>query len=220
MVGIYTSTVADGSMKSPDKNFATVLPVRTAFLAQHNISPTDTTLVHLTYETTDFCRYITVNNTHKGDGITRHPSFDVDALVATTPGHALFLPLADCIAAVIHDTAQNVLMVSHLGRHNLAQAGGTKSIEYLAATHGCDPQDLAVWLSPAAGSGNYPLFSFDNRSLHSVATEQLVAAGVPHDSIEVSPIDTTTDEHYFSHSQFLAGNRAADGRHAVVAILR
>ena len=207
-------------MKSPDKNFATVLPTRSAFLAQHDISPTDTTLVHLTYETTDFCRYLTVESDHKGDGITRYPSFIADALVATIPGHALFLPLADCIAAVIHDTAQNVLMVSHLGRHNLEQAGGTKSIEYLAATHGCDPQDLTVWLSPAAGSGNYPLFSFDNRSLHSVATEQLVAGGVPRSSIDVSPIDTTTDTHYFSHSQFLQGKRTTDGRHAVVAILR
>lgn len=207
-------------MKSPDKNFATVLPARTAFLAQQSIDPEDTTLVHLTYETTDFCRYSTVDNTHKGDGITRHPSFEVDALVTTTPGHALFLPLADCIAAVIHDPTQNILMVSHLGRHNLEQAGGTKSVEYLVATHGCDPNNLTVWLSPAAGSGNYPLFGFDNRSLHSVAAEQLMAAGVLHDSIEVSPIDTTTDTHYFSHSQFLAGNRATDGRHAVVAVLR
>lgn len=219
-LSVYTSTVADGSMKSPDKNFATVLPTRTAFLAQHSIDPADTTLVHLTYETTDFCRYETVDSTYKGDGITRHPELEVDALVVTQPGHALFLPLADCIAAVIYDPVQHILMLSHLGRHNLEQQGGTQSIEYLVTTHKSNPQDLTVWLSPAAGSGNYPLYTFGNRSLHDVAIEQIVAAGVPANSIDLSPIDTTNDPNYFSHSQFLAGNRQTDGRHAVVAALR
>ncbi len=215
----YVSTVADGSMKPADKNVATVLPARTAFLAAHGIKPANTTLVHLTYETADFCRYVTVDDSHKGDGIIRQPSFDADALVTTTPGHALFLPLADCIAAVIHDPLRGVLMVSHLGRHNLEQMGGTSSIEYLADRHGCDPKHVTVWLSPAAGSGNYPLYGFGNRSLHDVATEQIVATGVPASSIELSPIDTTVDSDYFSHSQFLAGNRPTDGRHAVVAVM-
>lgn len=216
---VATSTVDDGSMKSSDKNFETVLPTRTAFLAKHGIDADDTTLVHLTYETTDFCRYITADDSLKGDGITRQPSIEADAIATTSSGHALFLPLADCIAAVVHDPTLGVLMVSHLGRHNLEQTGGTKSINYLANNHGCDPKNLTVWLSPAAGKGNYPLFGFDNRSLHDVAMEQLRAAGVPSANITASPIDTTTNAEYFSHSQFLAGNRPTDGRHAVVAVM-
>jgi len=220
MLAYTTSTVADGSMKSPDLNFATTLPARHKFLAKNGIDSPDTTLVQLTYSGEDFCRYYTLVSNDKGDGIIRLASRDADALVVTTPGHALFLPLADCIGAVIHDPTQNILMLSHLGRHNLEQYGGTKSIEYLAEKHGCDPANLIVWLSPAAGKSSYPLYAFNNRSLHDVATEQLQAAGIPATNIMVSPIDSATDPNYFSHSQFLAGKRPTDDRHAVVAVIR
>lgn len=216
----YVSTVDDGSMKSPDLDFATTLPARRKFLEKHNIDTQNTTLVRLTYDSGDFCRYHTLRDSDKGDGITRHASRDADALVVTAPNHALFLPLADCIGAVIHDPMQNILMLSHLGRHNLEQSGGTKSIEYLAEKHGCDPANLIVWLSPAAGKSNYPLYAFGNRSLHDVATEQLQVAGIPATNIIVSPIDSATDPNYFSHSQFLAGKRPTDDRHAVVAVMR
>lgn len=216
----YTSAVIDGSMKSPDKNHETVLPARRAFLEKHGISPKITTLVHLTYETDNFRRYRTVTHEDNGVGITSPATFKVDALVTTDNNHALFLALADCIAAVIHDTTNNILMMSHLGRHNLEQTGGTKSIEYLVDNFNVDPSNLTVWLSPAAGKGIYPLFSFDNRSLHEVATEQLINGGVKAENITASPIDTTTDLNYFSHSEFLKGNRETDGRFAVVAMLQ
>ena len=218
-VEIAVSTVNNGSMKSLDMNFATVLPTRTAFLQQRDIAPDDTTLVQLTYETDDFCRYYTMTDEDKGDGITRQATIEADALVVTEPNHALLLPLADCIGTVIHDPTRGILMLSHLGRHNLEQLGGTKCVEYLAEKHGCDPTDLTVWLSPAAGQESYPLYAFDNRSLHDVATEQLITAGIIAKNITVSPIDVAADTNYFSHSQFLAGGRKSDGRHAVVAVL-
>lgn len=215
-----TSTVADGSMKSPDQNYRTVLPARQKFLKKHTIKTTDTTLVQVTYETDDFCRYYTLTDEDRGDGMTRAPTFAADALVVTNPDHALFLPLADCIGAVIHDPSKSILMLSHLGRQNLEQMGGTKCIEYLIDKHGCDPKDLTVWLSPAAGRAAYPLYAFDNRSLHDITQEQLTAAGVSSKNMTVSPIDSATNTDYFSHSQFLKGNRDTDGRHAVVAVSR
>ncbi len=217
---IYTSTVANGSMKSLHAaDIVTVATNRADFLASLGIEPRDTTLLRLTYNRADFCEYYTLAEEDKGDGITRESTRVADALVVTAPGHALLLPLADCIGAVIHDSVQNILMLSHLGRHNLEQVGGTKSIEYLAKKHGCAPKNLSVWLSPAAGKNSYPLYAFNNRSLHDVAAEQLVAGGVLYKNISVSPIDVATDETYFSHSQFLKGNRSSDGRHAVVAVL-
>lgn len=217
---IYTSTVSDGAMKLSGQNYDDLLPTRTAFLEKHALSPQDTTYVNLAYDTDDFRRYFTLEDGAKGDGMTRRSSIIADALVVTKPGHALFLPLADCIGAVIHDPARSVLMLSHLGRHNLEQTGGAKSIEYLVHTYGCNPSDLTVWLSPAAGKESYPLYAFDNHSLHDVAYEQLTSAGVLPGHIEVSPIDSATDENYYSHSKFLKGERATDGRFAVVAVLR
>ena len=217
---IATSTALDGSMKSTDRNFASVLPARTDFLQKHAINPASVTLVQVTYGGEDFCRFRTLSDNDKGDGITRDASIEADALVVTDPSHALILPLADCVGAVIHDPTKDILMVSHLGRHNLEQFAGTKCIEYLVDKHQVNPQDLTVWLSPAAGKENYPLYTFDNRSLHDVATEQLLTSGILKENISVSSIDVTVDQNYFSHSQFLKGNRTTDGRFAIVAMMR
>ncbi len=217
---ISTSTVFDGTMKpqSPEMT-GEVRRNRSRFFQKNHIKPLDATLVNLVYEGTDYTRYQVVTEHDKGDGIVHASTIVCDGLVTTTPHHALFLPLADCIGAVIHDTKQNILMVSHLGRHNLEQSGGTKSIEYLKNRCNTDPDTISVWLSPAAGKTNYPLYRFDRRSLHEVATEQLIAAGVTRANIETSPIDTTQNREYFSHSQFLNGSRETDGRFAVVAVL-
>lgn len=216
---VYTSRKNDGSMKPVNGDDVVIAQNRSSFLNKYGISPDSTTLLHLTYGGDDYTRYLTVGDDLKGDGIVRDSTIEVDAIVTTSPDHALFLPLADCIGAVIHDPAKNILMLSHLGRHNLEQSGGTRSIEYLVREFGTDPTNLTVWLSPAAGQENYPLFSFNNRGMHEVATKQLLTAGILAQNITVSPEDTTTSKDYFSHSQFLAGNRETDGRFAVVAIM-
>ena len=220
MLSIFASTRADGSMKSLDSSYGSVLEARRRFLNEHDIQPEHTTLVHLTYETESYNRYHSIKTAFKGHGIIMPPALESDGVVVTETGHALFLPLADCIGAVIHDPTKNVLMISHLGRHNLEQFGGTKSVEYLIQHHSVNPKDLTVWLSPAAGGEAYPLFAFDNRSLHDVAIEQLLAAGVLSENITASPIDVTKDQDYYSHSQFLKGNRTDDGRFAIVAMMK
>ncbi len=217
---IFVSTIHNGSMKSIDKtDHETVSRNRVRFLRDNGVSPELTALVRLTYDGDTYTRYTSIGDENMGNGITKESTIVADALTVSEPGQALLLPLADCIGAVVHDTTQNVLMVSHLGRHNLEQHGGTQCIEYLVAHYGTDPKDITVWLSPAAGLAHYPLFAFDGRSLHEVAFEQIAAAGVPQDSIEVSPIDSAGDLDYFSHSQFLKGNRKTDGRFAIAAVL-
>jgi copper oxidase (laccase) domain-containing protein len=216
---IHCSTVADGPMKTLDGDYVAARRNRAEFAKKCGINPAGTTLHTLSYGGDDFCRYETLDDSTKGDGIVRESSIDADAVAVTKPGHALLLPLADCIGAVIHDPTCDVLMISHLGRHNLEQHGGAKCIQYLAKTHGCDPKALKVWLSPAAGQKSYPLYAFENRSLHDVATEQLLAAGILPVNITSSPIDSATYQDYYSHSQFLKGNKTEDGRFAVVAVL-
>lgn len=213
------SNASNGSMKSTDQNYISVLPARTAFLQQYELKPENTTLVQVTYGSNDYCRYHTLSTQDQGNGITRPAGIEADALVISEPRHALLLPLADCVGAVIYDPSKHILMVSHLGRHNLEQFGGTKSIEYLVDTFGSKPRDLLIWLSPSAGKENYPLYRFDNRSLQEVSVEQLTAANVTPDHIKTSEIDTTTNSDYFSHSQFLKRNRDSDGRFAIIAAL-
>ncbi len=216
---VAMSDMSSGSMSAgvPD---AQRTANREAFLTDYGLNAEQTVLVGLTYEGNDYTRFYTISADQGGDGILRPSSIAADALFTTTKNVALFLPIADCIAAVLYDPSAQVLGLAHLGRHNLVQNGGREVIEYMQSDFGSQSPDLQVWLSPAAGRENYPLYDFDNRSLHEVALEQLLAAGVPANSIHIDTRDTTRDVSLFSHSQFLRGARQSDGRQAVVAMMR
>jgi len=142
-----------------------------------------------------------------------------DALVVNKINHALFLPLADCIGAVLYVQSKNILMLSHLGRHSLEQFGGSESVNFLIKNFNVEPGDITIWLSPSAGKENYPLTALNDRSLQEVAIEQFISAGVPIDNITKSNIDTTTNNKYYSHSQYLKGKRGSDGRFAIIATI-
>lgn len=216
---IAMSGMRDGSM-SHGVDDSTRRNNRQRFLAQHGLSLDQSILVHLKYEGDDYCRYYEVATEHAGDGMAFESSIVADALFTRNKRVALFLPLADCIGAVLYDTRQQILGVAHLGRHNLVQAGGAKMIEFMTSEFESKPADITVWLSPAAGRENYPLHDFNNRSLHEVSLAQLEQAGVPVANIEFDIRDTTLDPALFSHSEFLKGNRQTDGRQAIVAMIR
>lgn len=221
-VVVGVSSTDDGNMRFGRGDDDETRNNRIVFLGQLEIDPNQTTLVQVSYEdTTDFTRYRIVDDINQGEGMLEPVSdLHADALVVTRPDHALFLPLADCLGAVIYNPKNQIMMVTHLGRHSIEMEGGTKSIRFLVDEFGSEPADLQIWLSPAVGSENYPLFAFDNRGLLEVACEQLLKAGVNIDQIEVSDIDTATDDNYFSHSEYLAGNQMTDGRFAIVAMMR
>ena len=217
---IILSKVSDGSMKPIDiNNQISVLATRKIFLQKNGMEPDNTTLVKIDYSTNNYKKYITIDNETKGEGIISEYPMTADALIVTQKNHALFLPLADCIGAVLFIESKNILMLSHLGRHSLEQFGGTESVNYLIDNFDIAPSDISIWLSPSAGKENYPLTALCDRSLQEVAIEQFVEAKIPINNINKSSIDTTTDENYFSHSQFLKGRQETDGRFAIAAII-
>jgi copper oxidase (laccase) domain-containing protein len=220
VVGV--SSIDDGSMRFAFDDESEVRQNRINFLRQLDIDPTQATLVQVSYEdTTDFTRYRIVDDENLGEGILAPISgLHADALVVTRPDQALFLPLADCIGAVIYDPEAQVMMVSHLGRHSVEADGALKSIRYLEQEFGTVATDVKIWLSPAVGGDSYPLHAFNGRSLQEVVCEQFERAGVGLEQIEASDIDTSEDDNYFSHSEYLAGNQMTDGRFAIVAMMR
>jgi copper oxidase (laccase) domain-containing protein len=139
-----------------------------------------------------------------------------DALVTDQPGHALFLPLADCMGVILYDPTHHALMVSHVGRQSAEIDGARRSVKYLKGTFSSNPAELKIWLSPAVGKATYPLHRFGGKGLQEVVTDQLLASGVLEQNIEKSDIDTAASENYYSHSQHLKGNDEL-GRFAVVA---
>jgi len=215
------SSRVDGNMSFNYGDRVETLSHRMAFLDMVGIPMEHTTLVQVTYgKTKDFARYKIITDGYKAEGMAWPVSETVaDALVVTKPGHGLFLPLADCAGLIIHDPVRDILMVSHVGRHSAEIDGARRSVQYLQDELDCDPKDLKIWISPAVGKASYPIHARQGKSLHEVIRDQLVDAGVARSNTEFSTIDTATTRDYFSHSQFLAGNRKSDGRFAIVAMM-
>jgi len=213
------SSKKDGNLKFGIGNDYGVVANRQAFLKQVGIDSAHTTLVGITYATDSFAKYRVVSEDDKQEGMVHKSERFADALLASQSGHALFLPLADCVGAILYDSTQKLLMVSHLGRHSVEVEGAVKSVEYMKQ-HGATVETIKVWLSPAVGKATYPLHAFNGQSLHEVIVSQLLRSGVRRGNIGVSNVNTAHDENYYSHSQFLKGNEADAGRFAIVAMMK
>lgn len=200
---------------------ASVIRNRQKFLNTHGIQPSQTTRLSFVYntETSPYCRYMILEPKHKGLGMADDATLGVDAIVTTQPNHALLLPVADCIGAVRYDPEHKVLMLSHLGRHSLEQEGAIKSVDFLVKNFQTNPTKLRVWLTPAAGKENYPIWALNNSGMKETTFKQLKKAGVSENHITDDPKDTTVDHNYYSYSEFLKGNRPEDGDHAIVAMM-
>ncbi len=219
-LAIFVSTIADGSMKSLTGDFREAQDARTQFLNKNEIQVDQTTLLQVVYEGEDYRRYKTVGGVDGGDGITRPASIVSDALLTRDADHALLLPIADCAPLVIFDETTGAMMLSHLGRQSVEQDGGRGSVEYFIRETGASLPSLKVWLGPAAGAENYPVWAMENRGLHEIILEQLKGVGVSSGQVEEMLIDVTKDPQYYSHSNFLKGlqDDIGDGRFAVVAV--
>lgn len=222
MTGLFvaTSTVEDGSMLNRlDLRDEATIKNRRNFLSKHNISLNDSTRIQLSFEDTNFCRYVEVGQEHKNAGMTNEQGIVADAIITRNIGHALFLPIADCVGTVLYDPKNRVLMMSHLGRHSLEQQGAKRSVEYLVAHYNSNPADLLIWLTPAPNKKVYPIWALDNKGMKEAALEQLLTAGIQREHITDNTADTATDESYYSHSEFLKGRRHEDGDFVIVAMM-
>ncbi len=208
---VVVSSVGDGSMKDgEDLLTPEAVQNRTEFLAKNNMGTENVAVFYADFATSDFCRY---------GAATPGLMSGYDGVATNQPGQSILLPLADCVGTVLYDPAHHAVMLAHLGRHSTEQFGGIKVVEYMAKTYNSSPADLLVWLGPSPNGASYPLHAFDDRSFTDVLTEQLQSTGVLAANIQVSAVDTSTNPQYFSHSQFLAGTQATDGRYGVAVQL-
>ncbi len=216
------SSVADGNMRFGLADSDDVVTEnRRKFLSPQMIAMQSTILCNVSYDREDFTRYLRVRTADKGQGIVDNTEIAVTDGIATDEKRiALFLPLADCTGAIMYDPKRSALMVSHLGRHSSEQYGARKSVEFMKEKFGSHPEDILVWLSPAPNGTAYPIWVRNNQSSHDVTRNDLLEAGVNPENIQISSVDTITDKNYFSHSEFLRGNRDTDGRYAIVAMMR
>lgn len=228
MLKVTISNVNDGSMlnRHDDKD-ENVIKNRERYLNKHTILMSQATRLdtQLTKraknnQENNFCRYFDLTQSDIGKGMYADDVVVADGIVTTIVNHALVLPVADCVGAILYSAKKRVLMLSHLGRHSLEQQGGVKSVEYLITKYQVDPAELQVWLTPAAGKTKYPIWALDGQGMKEATLSQLISAGIQDYNIIDSPENTDEDETFYSYSEYLKGNRKEDGDHMIVAVMQ
>jgi len=217
---VAISTVADGTMYNRrDDLDSQVIHNRKVFLEKNAIAIEQTTRLRISYDRSDYLRYMELDTSFVNHGMTDTDAPMRDAIITTATGQALFLPIADCIGAIFYDPVAQVMALAHLGRHSLEQQGGREIVAYLQATHHANPKDMQVWLTPAPSKDTYPIWALDNKGMKEAALEQLFAAGILHQNITDNSAESDKDQQYYSYSESLKGDRTKDGSHAIVAMM-
>jgi copper oxidase (laccase) domain-containing protein len=89
----------------------------------------------------------------------------------------------------------------------------------LIDNYGCAPENIKVWLSATVNKEAYKIYKLDNKGMKEAVYEQLLEAGINSENIIDNQDDTATNPKYFSHSEFLKGNKPTDGTFAMVAMM-
>ncbi|MBW2060162.1 MAG: laccase domain-containing protein [Deltaproteobacteria bacterium] len=145
-----------------------------------------------------------------------------DALITADRGLGLLVTLADCQGVVLFDPARNVVAVVHNGwRGSVADILG-KTVFRLKKDFRVRPGDLLVGISPSLGPccaefDNYTeelppeFWKYRIRDQHfdfwDISRDQLTAAGVRSENIEVAEVCTVCDDAFFSFRREKLSNR-------------
>jgi polyphenol oxidase len=211
-----TSTVDLGNMSYLYGEPAEVDAARRRFLRQLGAKPTTCVSMWVTKQ----AEIRSVNVEQMAAQPHGQLTVKADALVTTSPGVGLLLPLADCQSVVLLDPARGVLALAHCGFTSANARLLPKLVAYLQTKHDCKPEDLLAYLGPSISAQNFTydrnilsqtqgwgsyiapagpnLYTVDVRGF---CHQQLVEAGITPQHLELSPIDTFASERHFSHAQ-------------------
>ncbi|MGA2297735.1 MAG: peptidoglycan editing factor PgeF [FCB group bacterium] len=145
-----------------------------------------------------------------------------DGMICAESEIFLCVSIADCCAILIYDPINEIISAIHSGWTGTKLKIVPKAINILKNKFNSNPQDLLVYLSPAASGDRYEVgwevaqhfpnsikkslnekFLFDNRNEIKL---QLIECGVPPQNIETSEVCTISDLDY--HSFRRDGNKS------------
>jgi hypothetical protein len=137
---------------------------------------------------------------------------EADALITDRPGKFLVVQVADCQPILMYDPVHRVVANVHCGwRGSVAGVLG-RTLEVLQAGFGCAARDMLVGIGPSLGPCcaefvNYreeiprSLWGYRRDAVYfdfwAMSRDQLSAAGVPEDHIEISRLCTRCNTHRF-----------------------
>lgn len=194
----------------------TIVTNRTRFCDRQGVSYGDVVYQRIIYDAHQtYDRIADVDERHTCKHVDEVAA---DALVTSSTGVGLLLPVADCVATVLYDVRMRRLALAHLGRHSTQAGLMAKLLAHMRA-QGSDPRDIIIWMAPAVQRASYRMEYFDDADtpqwqgycesrdggyyldLPGYNRARALEAGVLAEHIHLSPIDTATNPNYFSHSQ-------------------
>lgn len=229
---VALSSVDEGTMldRAVGIHDGSITTNRTAFVSRLGLSYGDVVFQRINYDQHQTYRAVAIVD--ECDTTTYKSEVAADALITDAAGVGLFLPVADCIPAVIYDPTLKRISLLHLGRHSTVANLMTAVLDDLR-TKGSQPDDLIIWFGPSVQKQSYKLEYFraetdpEWRNFVTKAEDgiyidmqgynraQALVSGVDARNIHSSTVDTATDNNYFSHS-----NGDTTGRFGVVVMLK
>ena len=144
-----------------------------------------------------------------------HEKKTADAVITDATGICLAIQVADCQAVVVYDPDRAVVANIHSGwRGSITNIIG-RTVQTMIAEFGCDPGNLLAGISPSLGPCCAEFVNFkqeipkefwsyrmskDHFDFWAISRDQLIQAGVPKKSIEISGCCTRCHpEHFYSY---------------------
>lgn len=138
-----------------------------------------------------------------------------DAVITIQPGWLLGVTVADCVPVLLYDPETGLYGAVHSGWRGSSQNIADTAIAKAVREFHINPRNLHAWISPAASADSYEVgfevvnqfnpsytrpngensWLFDNKS---VVRDQLINSGVEPDHIELSELDTITNQELHS----------------------
>jgi YfiH family protein len=140
---------------------------------------------------------------------------EADVMITDRSGKFLVVQVADCQAILMYDPVRRVAANVHCGwRGSVADVAG-RTVRALRSGFGCEPKDLLVGIGPSLGPCcaefvNYRkeipsrLWNYRRDTVYfdfwTMTCDQLIAAGVREDRIEISRLCTRCNtDRFFSY---------------------
>ena len=156
-----------------------------------------------------------------------------DGMMTNLPGIALGIYTADCLPVLIYDPVQRCIAAVHSGWKGTALQIAAKTVKALTAEYGSQPHGLRVWIGPGICGKCYEVgadvadhFAAEYKksqgdkfllNLKKAVLDQLIAAGVSENNIEVCQDCTLEDkENYHSYRR----DNIRAGRNLTVIMLK
>ena len=171
----------------------------------------NTALIRCTY---DKPKYTTMQRIKSIDELSAGSRLEYDALTTDTPCITLAVPVADCLVAVLYDPINKASAIAHMGRHATVDNLLPELVKHMTKEYGTNPNDLIAYFSPSIKKTHYFMEYWDESvmsgffekkndvyylDLPGFNKQQLIDSGVQENNIEISPVNTATNENYGSH---------------------